>query len=454
MQPQDSHAHDLSVQLRRLVDGLALEREARAAAEVADKAKSELLATISQELRTPMEAVVGMAELLLATPLDETQHRHAETLLQSSRSLLNVLNDVLDFSRLETGRFEADPIAFDLHGLVDEVATVLQARANDKGLTGSADISADCPRFVIADATRLREVLMGLVDHALKYTSIGSVRLHASATESDGRLQLRFDVIDTGVGLSKAVQDRLFQPCIEINTYLGEVTGLGLPVARKLAKLMGGDIGCRSVVGQGSLYWFTLPAEHAPSEAPMVSQAQQAPVVSQAQQAPAVSEAQDAPAASEAHDVPAASEVLEPAAPIGKLAGHVLVAEGNVVNRALIGNYLTEFGLTHEMVSTGSAAVMSVATKIYDLVLLDTMLPDLDGIESTRRIRAMHVPSAEVPILALVAQTKQQHCGTYLSAGMDACVIKPISAGELHAAVAPYLTRGQQPEPMLRLVKG
>jgi DNA-binding response OmpR family regulator len=122
------------------------------------------------------------------------------------------------------------------------------------------------------------------------------------------------------------------------------------------------------------------------------------------------------------------------------------------VNRALIGNYLTEFGLTYEMVSTGSAAVMSVATKTYDLVLLDTMLPDLDGIESTRRIRAMHVPSAEVPILALVAQTKQQHCATYLSAGMDACVMKPISAGELHAAVGPYLTRGQQPEPMRRLV--
>ncbi len=450
MQPQDSHAHDLSVQLRRLVDGLALEREARAAAEVADKAKSELLATISQELRTPMEAVVGMAELLLATPLDETQHRHADTLLQSSRSLLNVLNDVLDFSRLETGRFEADPIAFDLHSLIDEVATVLQARANDKGLTGSADISADCPRFVIADATRLRQVLMGLVDHALKYTSIGS-RLHASATESDVFLQLRFDVIDTGVGLSKTVQDRLFQPCIEINTYLGEVTGLGLPVARKLAKLMGGDIGCRSVVGQGSLYWLTLPAEHAPS-ALMVSQVQAAPPASQTHEVPPASQTQAAPATSEAQDPPAASEVLEPAAPIGKLAGHVLVAEGNVVNRALIGNYLSEFGLTHEMVSTGSAAVMSVATKTYDLVLLDTMLPDLDGIESTRRIRAMHVPSAEVPILALVAQTKQQHCATYLSAGMDACVMKPISAGELHAAVAPYLTRGQQPEPMRRLV--
>jgi len=266
MQPQEFRARDLSAQIRRLIDGLVAEREARKAAETADKAKSELLSTISHELRTPMEAVVSMAELLLATRLDETQQRHAETLLQSSRSLLDALNDVLDFSRLETGLFEADPVAFDLHALIHDVAAELQARANDKGLTGSVDIGTSCPRLVIADATRLRQVLMGLIDNSLKYTSIGSVRLHASATEEAGRLQLRFDIVDTGVGLSKAVQDRLFQPCIEINSYLGEVTGLGLPIARKLAKLMGGDIGCKSVVGQGSLYWLTLPAQHPRSE--------------------------------------------------------------------------------------------------------------------------------------------------------------------------------------------
>ena len=260
MQARDLRARDLFGQVKRLVEGFEAERKARQAAEAANKAKSELLATISHELRTPMEAVVAMGELLLATPLDETQQRHAETLLQSSRRLLNTLNDVLDFSRVETGRFEADPVAFDLHALIHDVAAELQARANDKGLTGSVDIGTSCPRHVIADATRLRQVLMGLIDNSLKYTSIGSVRLHASAKEEDGRLQLRFDIVDTGVGLSKAVKDRLFQPCIEINSNLGEVTGL--PIARKLAKLMGGDIGCKSVVGQGSLYWFTLPAQH------------------------------------------------------------------------------------------------------------------------------------------------------------------------------------------------
>jgi signal transduction histidine kinase len=174
MQPQEFRARDLSAQIRRLIDGLAAEREARKAAETADKAKSELLSTISHELRTQMEAVVSMAEPLLATRLDETQQRHAETPLQSSRSLLDALNDVLDFSRLETGRFETDPVAFDLHALIHEVAAELQARANDKGLTGSVDIGTSCPRLVIADATRLRQVLMGLIDNSLKYTSIGS----------------------------------------------------------------------------------------------------------------------------------------------------------------------------------------------------------------------------------------------------------------------------------------
>jgi signal transduction histidine kinase len=337
MQARDLRARDLFGQVKPLVEGFEAERKARQAAEAANKAKSELLATISHELRTPMEAVVAMGELLLATPLDETQQRHAETLLQSSRRLLNALNDVLDFSRVETGRFEADPVAFDLHALIHDVAAELQARANDKGFTGSIDIGTSCPRHVIADATRLRQVLMGLIDNSLKYTSIGSVRLHASAKEEDGRLQLRFDIVDTGVGLSKAVKDRLFQPCIEINSNLGEVTGLGLPIARKLAELMGGDIGCKSVVGQGSLYWFTLPAQHLRPE----------PAKRVWAEAPAASEStaviQEAPAASE----PQATSKAPGPRQQPTLSGHVLVAEDNAVNRALIGTYLSEFGLSH-----------------------------------------------------------------------------------------------------------
>jgi CheY-like chemotaxis protein len=418
MRPEDFRPDDLFAQIQGLVDGLADERRAREAAEAADKAKSELLAMVGHELRTPMEAVVAMAELMLASPLDPTQ-RYARTLHQSARSLLGVLNDVLDFSRLEAGRFELDQASFDLHDLIQGVAAVLQTRANEKGLTAGIDIGANCPRFIVGDAARLRQVLISLVDNALKFTAIGSVRLHASASEVDGRLLLRFDVTDTGVGLSKAVQERLFQPYVQLDSPAANQnggTGLGLSIARKLALLMDGEIGCESVVGQGTLYWFTLPAER-----PRMS----------------------VPAPKTGNDVQ----------PQGALSGHVLVVEDNAVNRMLIVTYLDEFGLTHDVVTSGGAAVMSLAANSYDLVLMDTAMRDLDGVETTRRIRSLHAPSSHVPIVALIAHGMKSDCGAYLAAGMDAYVSKPIRGRELYAALAPFLA-AEKGEPMLRLVKG
>ncbi len=419
MRPEDFRPDDLFAQIQGLVDGLADERRAREAAEAADKAKSELLAMVGHELRTPMEAVIAMAELLLASPLDPTQQRYAGTLHQSARSLLGVLNDVLDFSRLEAGRFELDQASFDLHDLVQGVAAMLQIRANEKGLTAGVDIGANCPRFIVGDAARLRQVLISLVDNALKFTAIGSVRLHASASEVDGRLLLRFDVTDTGVGLSKAVQERLFQPYVQLdNTAANQDggTGLGLSIARKLGLLMGGEIGCESVVGQGTHYWFVLPAER-----PRVN----------------------LPVSKPGNDVQ----------PQGALSGHVLVVEDNAVNRMLIVTYLDEFGLTHDVVTSGGAAVMNLAAGSYDLVLMDTAMRDLDGIETTRRIRSLHAPASHVPIVALIAHGMKSDSGAYLAAGMDAYVSKPIRGRELYAALAPFLAV-EKGEPTLRLVKG
>ena len=361
MRPEDFRPDDLFAQIQGLVDGLAEERRAREAAEAADKAKSELLAMVGHELRSPMEAITAMAELLLASPLDPTQERYAEMLHQSARSLLGVLNDVLDFSRLEAGRMELQQASFDLHDLVLGVGAVFQARANEKGLTGGVDIGANCPRYIAGDAARLRQVLMSFIDNALKFTSFGSVRLHANASEADGRLVLRFDVTDTGVGLSKAVQERLFVPFVEIDKkHAGETgsTGLGLSIAKKLASLMGGEVGCESVVGQGTLYWFTLPAGRAQMSAPAAS----------------------------------ASKDTAPQAP---LSGHVLLVEDNAVNRMLICSYLDEFGLTHEVAASGGAAVMCLAAKTYDLVLMDTAMRDLDGVETAKRIRSLHAPSSK-----------------------------------------------------------
>ena len=401
MRPEDFRADDLFGQIQALVDCLAQEREAKEAAEAADQAKSELLATVSHELRTPMGAIISMAELLQQTALDETQKKYASTLHQSARSLLTVLNDILDFSKLDAGRFELDTAPFDLHDLVQSVAQGLQARASERGLASGLDIGATCPRFVRGDATRIRQILTNLIDNALKFTSEGSVRLHVSARETDSSFMLRFDVSDTGIGLDHEGQERLFEPYIQggsttATQYGG--TGLGLSIAQRLVLLMGGEIGCESEVGQGSMFWFAIAAERAES-----------------------------------------SQKAKEAQPTRRLQGHLLVVEDNAVNRMLIGAYLDEFGLTYEMVETGASAIMALASNSYDLVLMDIMMPELDGVQTTQRCRLLHGPAAEVPIIALTAKAMKGDREKFLASGMNGYVSKPIRGRELHAALAPFL---------------
>jgi CheY-like chemotaxis protein/nitrogen-specific signal transduction histidine kinase len=405
MHPEDFRPDDLFAQIQGLVDALRTERQARCLAEASDKAKSELLALASHELLTPMGAIVAMTERLLASPLDKSQRRYGETLQTSARSLIAVLNDILDFSKLEAGRFELDLAPFDLHDLVQGVAAGLQARASEKGLASGVDMGASCPRLIRGDAVRVRQILDGLIDNALKFTADGAVRLRASARTTNGKLTLRFDVTDTGIGLSTTEQERLFQPHAYVDRCIVNqhgATGLGLSIARRLAKLMDGEIGCESVTGQGSLFWVTIPAERVES------------------------------------GVSAASQVEE-AQPAGALSGHILVVEDNAVNRMLIGAYLDEFGLNYEMVDSGAAAIMCLASNTYDLVLMDIMMPELDGMETTKRIRELHGPSAEVPIVALTAKTGKGDGEDYLAAGMDAYISKPIRGRELYAVLAPFL---------------
>jgi two-component system, sensor histidine kinase len=402
MRPEDFRADDLFGQIQALVDCIAQEREAKEAAEAADKAKSELLATVSHELRTPMGAIISMAELLQQTALDETQRKYASTLHLSARSLLTVLNDILDFSKLDAGKFELDTAPFDLHDLVQSVAQGLQARASEKGLASGLDIGATCPRFVKGDATRIRQILTNLIDNALKFTSEGSVRLHVSARETESSFMLRFDVSDTGIGLDLEGQERLFEPYIQAGSatatqYGG--TGLGLSIAQRLVQLMGGEIGCESEVGQGSLFWFAIAAERAESSQK------------------------------------SAKEALPPR----RLQGHLLVVEDNAVNRMLIGAYLDEFGLTYEMVETGASAIMALASNSYDLVLMDIMMPELDGVQTTQRCRLLHGPAAEVPIIALTAKAMKGDREKFLASGMNGYVSKPIRGRELHVALAPFL---------------
>jgi CheY-like chemotaxis protein/nitrogen-specific signal transduction histidine kinase len=445
MRAEDFKPDDLFTQIQNLVERLAVERRARETAEAADKAKSELLAVTGHELRAPVETLIAMIELLSASPLDPAQRRYTDMLAQSALRLRHVLDDICDLTRLEAGRFALARSEFDLHAMMQDVGSVLQARASDKGLTSGVDIGASCPRLVVADEARIRQVLMSVIDTALKSTVDGSVRLHASGIEVNGVWRLRFDVSDTGSGHTRAERDQLFKPMLKFpsaTTVQHGGTGLELAIARKLAALMGGEVGCDSAVGKGSLYWFTLAAEHA-GQAPLAAE----PLAAE----PAGPEPLEieSPILVLLEQEAVAVKPVKEAEPQGKLRGHVLVVEDNAVNRMLIATYLDEFGLSHEMVGTGASALLSLASKRYDLVLMDVMMADIDGVEAAKRIRALHAPAAEVPIVALVSAKKGDR-GAYLSAGMNAYVSKPIRGRELYRVLAPFLAKDAGEEPTLR----
>ena len=390
MQAEDFKPDDLFAQIQGLVDALAAEREARERAETAEKAKSELLGVIGHELRAPMGAIISMAELLLGSPLDNSQRRYAQTLEQSARSLLTVLNDILDFSQLESGRFELDCVAFDLHELLRGVMQDMRTRASEKGLKSGLDIGLSCPRFVVGDPARLRQILNALTESALDATKDGSLRLYVRARDSDGHLRLRFDITASGGGLSR----------IESLLRHDDGTGLGPSLAGHLIEMMGGELGCDSVAGHGSVVWFTVAAARGEEQ---------------------VSE----------------SKPMRPAA-AGALSGHLLVVEGNAVNRMLIGAYLGEFGLTYEMVDSGAEAILCLASSLYDLVLMDITMPGFDGAQTAKRIRTLNGSAGTVPIVALTAATLKPG-GKSVVTDMDACVAKPIRGRELHAALSPFL---------------
>jgi len=417
MQLNDFHPGDLFGQIQSLVEQLEKEREARAMAEVAGAATSSLLSIVGKELQPPLESVAEMADRILAGPLSAKQRREAEALAQSTRLLLGALTEVLDFSNLESGEAELSLDRFDLHGLVKQAASVLQQRASAKGLTSGFDVAANCPRFIVGDEVRVRQVLMGMIETALQSTSEGSIRLFVSVNDTAYPMTVRFDVSDTGTGLSHAERAALFEPAVDASRVGGR---LGLPIARRLAEAMGGGVGCDSAVGQGSLYWFTFQTVVADD---MVEDG-----------TVAVLEAAN-------DDVPANEPrpaTTPKAPPKGALSGHVLVIEGNTVNRLLIGAYLEEFGLTYEVVETGTAALMCLAVRTYDLVLMDTALPDYDGLQMAQRIRAMQT-SSEVPVVAVAAASDKDDGRALVEAGVNARVAKPIQGRALYTALVPFL---------------
>ncbi|MBC7905794.1 MAG: response regulator [Rhodospirillaceae bacterium] len=372
------------LQLRRRVE-VAL-KETSHAAVVAAQAKSAFLANMSHELRTPMTGVLGMADLLMGTPLDQEQSRMLSTMQASARTLLTVLNDVLDVSKVEAGQMELECIDFDLHEITNDAVRLLTPGAAEKGLSLYTSIADTCPRWVKGDPARLQQVLFNLIGNAIKFTDDGGVTI---GLHPDGE-EIAFMVADTGIGMAPESLAGLFTPFTQADAsttrrYGG--TGLGLAIAKRLVSLMGGDMTAQSTLGAGSTFSFTLAL----------------PVG----QPPKVGE----------------TDSLGPRTRPLK----VLVAEDNPVNQTLVAHMLERMGHSATVVEHGAVALEMAAAVDYDVILMDMQMPVMDGETATRLIRTLPGRRATVPVIALTADAVLEHRDRYVSAGLDAFLTKPVS---------------------------
>ena len=523
---------------------------ARDAAEAAGRTRSAFLAMMSHEIRTPLNGVIGMADLLLETPLNDEQRRYVGTLRHSADHLLQIINDVLDFSKLEADRVELDDIVFDLEETVDNVVEIVAPRAFDKGLFISATVDPALPDRASGDPAALRQILLNLVGNAVKFTASGHVSIEVGPdpeTRERGGLGLLVRVRDTGIGIPSGAISSLFREFAQVDGSISRRfggTGLGLAISRQLVERMGGTIGVTSAEGEGSVFTFTALLKPAPDARPIgvadlsghrilvmsagaaardyyssLLRRSQAWVEAAAdpQEALArlrqpgampfsavlVDEAsgdRDSAVLAEAvrsdlalagirmvlattashrlapgsiHRMafervlgkPAARrevvsaflgeglpvdqpvEETEPSAPPAGTRGRVLLAEDNATNRLVVGTLLRKLGYTCRVAENGLEAVAAVQEESFDLILMDVMMPEMDGYAATRAIRALPGEAGQTPIVALTANVLTADIKAALAAGMDDFATKPISRDKLDQVIQKALEKRRAPPP-------
>ena len=374
--------------------------KAKKEADQANMDKSEFVAVMAHELRTPLHQVIGFLELMSGTTLNAQQTEYVSLMENSASALMAVINDLLDYSKLEAGKMKMEKISFDVRGVATGSLAVMGPKINAKGLSLSSHLDDGIPPLV-GDPNRLRQVLLNFFQNAVKFTHEGGISLAVSRLSDDecGRVVLRFVVADTGIGISPEHCQQIFgkyeqaDSSIEHN-YGG--TGLGLAICKIIVETLGGSIGVDSIAGQGSKFWCQIPYEKAKNQTTIITTPDQA------------------------HNV---------------LALHILVAEDNKINQKLVVALLKRLGHSSTVVETGLQAVEAVQKNSYDLVLMDVQMPEMDGIEATQIIRRNGWNQDVLPVLGLTADFRTADLSKYQAIGMNGCLGKPCRINDLQTSL-------------------